>query len=679
MSKLSNTTSGLNQTESRDAAGKKVVSRVTDGFAVFNTVAEMVADTSLIIGDKVETLGYLSAGDGGGNQYKIVAAATGTDDGGSFINLATHQAQGLFSDKIYSVKQFGAAGDGASDDTSKIQNAIDFVETLSSGGDIKFPNGKYNYTTFTVDTGFVTISGDGLGTQLIKTSTTGNGVIFAGASSASKIFKVGASDLVFAASGTHTAGELLHVEFTAHSKFENLVVIGSPSSPYNGFGFYHNSQNFHSNFQVNNCQNDGIYFEDCLDTYINQSRSDNNSRHGLYLSTNSGVYISDVTSFGNGFNAWKIDAVAVADVASGNQYHFYENCIGDSAAATNWAVDDLKSSKFTAVWAATNTLTGDRHGITLGNSNKIEMVGCIVFNNDANGLWITGTSGDIQITGGRYSDNGTDGTATQKNGIQISCSGSVMINNAVMRNNGGYGFRYASAAECHITDCVIRGNVTGNYIFDVAPAGTFYQNGIQLDSADLSIASATTITLPQLGDYFHITGTTTISGVAQHRAGREWTFIFNDTCTIGDTGALVLAGNFNAVANDTITLISDGTSILEKSRSRNTTGGLFLNGISGINTLAGTDTAVIGKLNTISSTDGTITLPVPTVIGQELYLYSGNIGTPSNTDISLPTSNLLLYDGTEYNDGSPWTDFPSNTMVHLIAVSISVNPTWSAH
>ena len=77
----------------------------------FSSVAAMLAATDLTVNDVVETQGYYSVGDRGGNLYKIVPAGTGTADGGSYIDLATHQAQGLFPNSVFSVKQFGAVGD----------------------------------------------------------------------------------------------------------------------------------------------------------------------------------------------------------------------------------------------------------------------------------------------------------------------------------------------------------------------------------------------------------------------------------------------------------------------------------------------------------------------------------------------------------------------------------------
>ena len=79
------------------------------------------------VGDVVQTLGYFSSGDGGDNLYEIVAAGTGTDDGGTFINLAGsgHQAKGLFPGGTVNVRQFGAVGNGVADDTAAVQATID--------------------------------------------------------------------------------------------------------------------------------------------------------------------------------------------------------------------------------------------------------------------------------------------------------------------------------------------------------------------------------------------------------------------------------------------------------------------------------------------------------------------------------------------------------------------------
>lgn len=97
-------------------------------------VSDLIADASLNIGNRVVTAGYLKIDDNGGNNYEIVAAGTGIDDGGSFIDLTTFQAKAIFDDnRDINIKQFGAVGDDATDDIAKFDNAIAFLQTLEGG------------------------------------------------------------------------------------------------------------------------------------------------------------------------------------------------------------------------------------------------------------------------------------------------------------------------------------------------------------------------------------------------------------------------------------------------------------------------------------------------------------------------------------------------------------------
>jgi len=98
---------------------------------IFETVALMVASVWLNVGDSVKTLGYLAIGDGGDNTYDVVAAATGTADGGRFIDLATHQAKGLFPGAKVIDLQFGVKKDNTGNYATEWQAAYDFCGTNS--------------------------------------------------------------------------------------------------------------------------------------------------------------------------------------------------------------------------------------------------------------------------------------------------------------------------------------------------------------------------------------------------------------------------------------------------------------------------------------------------------------------------------------------------------------------
>lgn len=87
-----------------------------------------------------------------------------------------------------------------------------------------------------------------------------------------------------------------------------------------------------------------------------------------------------------------------------------------------------------------------------------------------------------------------------------------------------------------------------------------------------SIASAAALTIPNAGDVFSVSGTTSITSiVAANQQGRRVTLLFLASLTFTAGSNLVLAGaaNFSATASDTITLVCDGTNWYEISRSAN--------------------------------------------------------------------------------------------------------------
>ena len=101
----------------------------------FNTVADMKA-YNLSAGDMAITKGYYSANDGGGAEYNIVAT---TSNYSETLNN-TLKAELIIKDSA-NVKQFGAKGDGTTDDKNAFTNAI------NSSSSIYVPEGDYKLLT----------------------------------------------------------------------------------------------------------------------------------------------------------------------------------------------------------------------------------------------------------------------------------------------------------------------------------------------------------------------------------------------------------------------------------------------------------------------------------------------------------------------------------------------------
>ena len=81
-------------------------------------------------------------------------------------------------------------------------------------------------------------------------------------------------------------------------------------------------------------------------------------------------------------------------------------------------------------------------------------------------------------------------------------------------------------------------------------------------SKGLNIASASSITIPNEGNYFEVTGTTTINSIADSWNGRHIVLKFQGVATLTHSASLVLYGeNITTAAGDILTFINDTTGV----------------------------------------------------------------------------------------------------------------------
>jgi hypothetical protein len=97
----------------------------------------------------------------------------------AFLQAGTGAVARYAQDKmrdVVSVKDFGATGDGVTDDTAAIQAAIEAINT-AGGGEVRFPAGTYNITTPLKSYGGVSLVGANQKNTIIQktTSTSGSG------------------------------------------------------------------------------------------------------------------------------------------------------------------------------------------------------------------------------------------------------------------------------------------------------------------------------------------------------------------------------------------------------------------------------------------------------------------------------------------------------------------------
>ena len=100
---------------------------VDEKFGIICSNIEEMKSLNLKEGMTVRTLGYYEANDGGGSIYRIrEKLQEDTDDGGSIHIIDNLVAELIVENDTVNVKQFGAKGDGISDDTESIKNSLKY-------------------------------------------------------------------------------------------------------------------------------------------------------------------------------------------------------------------------------------------------------------------------------------------------------------------------------------------------------------------------------------------------------------------------------------------------------------------------------------------------------------------------------------------------------------------------
>ena len=162
--------------------------------------------------------------------------------------------------------------------------------------------------------------------------------------------------------------------------------------------------------------------------------------------------------------------------------------------------------------------------------------------------------------------------------IELTGLGTVVVEGnefKELRSTSGYAVRCASGKPSRlavIANDFSQDTVDRSVSFAGTLPATYHAEANHGASGGLAwrdIASAATVTLPALGSLFRITGTTNITSITASWNGREVTLRFASTPTLTDGSNLRLAGNLEATADDTITLVCDGTNWYEAQRSVN--------------------------------------------------------------------------------------------------------------
>lgn len=433
------------------------------------------------------------------------------------------------------------------DFTTSIQKAIDYAETFAAtgGATVRFPAGKYGYTALTVKANNVVLECSGEA-YLLKMATTGNGIVVGNQTSI--VYGVELRGFQLGSSVTGTLGNLVTFIKTGQCGVYGLMQTAAFGAPYDGLRVTTSSQFTFSDCQLQDCGHDGVIFEDCVDVYLDNSRSDSHGNDGFVFNKVSGCYASNVTAYDNGLHALHaLSTFASPVLSTTNQHWFWNNVIGDTSGSHNWNLLQIQQARFVSCWAATQRVTNvDLHGFLIANAIDVEFNGCTATNNNGCGLFLQNTCSHIRVVGGGFHGNGLQAGSANRVGIYADAVASLTLSGVTSTDAlraalalalvQQYGVKLTAATGVKISGCDFSGNAVGG--LDIPTSVTSMTEYGNYDGLSTSYASTNpTTTVGPLGDVFTITGTNDIYDIRPRWPGRRLKLVFSSTARLMDKAA----------------------------------------------------------------------------------------------------------------------------------------------
>jgi hypothetical protein len=465
-----------------------------------------------------------------------------------------------------SVKDFGAVGDGVTDDTAAIQAAIN----ASYNKRLFVPAGNYKITaTLNIIVSGITIFGENLGSTTFIQHTDNTTFIRVGDGTAgNKPNRVEISNIAFIPRSTAsnwTSAYAIECNYAAYVIIDNIDIFGQAGGSSRIFGGIKLDKTLFSqvsNSDIRYLKGTCIFAiggsgvgEKTVDIRLNSNYFFNYELHGIFLADYSeGIFIND-------------QEVVVTDALSA----IYINSNG-----VNFFITNLNCE-----------LKGTTSGIVLDNAGLTQVVGgwwgsgitgyavdiaAATNNVQFNGVWTS--EGPWRIRGNNVSLNGCycgsiTGLAVPGITVDGATSSSVDIRNTTVDQFTGGGIALLSQPNEVSIVGVRLYNITGTlisgagYLYGPVIEGVASKEQLQIN---LTKTAAATMTFPYGREVFQITGATLIENITLQHPGRR---LYLQAGTGGfsfTTGGNIVYNSASVSAFDVIELVCLGDSWYEIGR-----------------------------------------------------------------------------------------------------------------
>lgn len=446
----------------------------------YDNVQSMKTDTLLKLGMFVETKGYYECNDGGKAIYHIV------EDTDKYYESLTNglKAELIIETETVNIKQLGAKGDGTTDDTEKIQIA------LNNFNNIFIPEGTFLISSITLKNS-QKIKGENWEKSIIKSIANNN-----------------ETSIITCQDG---AVRTQIIDLAIHgNKANNTNVIDGIHMYKSAFGT--DPHTYIHNVRVFQCTGNGIKMTRQLESRISHCICNNNDKNGILYVNTSDACIEDTTCSSNYENGINVTTGANRII---NCKCFYNGFIPNSE------YNERKSGFY--ISGANNSITcchaqeNAGHGFEFGESNEITMQGCCA---DNNGLYLDENRTVINLPEGV--DPLYDGVyCNHVRRSYIECTGrNFHLSNGASQR---YTLNFANGTECGLNTFVVssgnqlisdfalndsartHGTVNGVVVESIINIGyRFLSNPDSI--SDISVDNDFPLTIREENGYIHVQG-----------------------------------------------------------------------------------------------------------------------------------------------------------------------------